>query len=193
MARLIAVTGFSGAGKTTAINYVAAATSSNRIYVGQLVLDEIRKRGLPLGAESERIVRLDLRQRHGLAGLAVLATSEIQQSLKLGKSVLVDAVLSVDELDHYRQYCDSTTYLASILTSFDVRADRLASRTERKLSRDELLKRDDLELVSLRTDRAIAAADTSISNEGTLRVFEQRLRRVLCKLIAGPLEPPMRA
>jgi dephospho-CoA kinase len=182
MARLIAVTGFSGAGKTTAINFLASAIGGQKVYVGQLVLDEIAIRGISQGPESEQIVRLDLRQKYGRAGLAVLATPRIQQSLKANENVFLDAILSMEELNHCRQHCDGSLELVSILTSFDIRAERLSSRAERKLSRDELLNRDDLEVLTLRTDQVIAAATTPLVNERSIIDFEDDLRTLIRKV-----------
>jgi dephospho-CoA kinase len=182
MARLIAVTGFSGAGKTTAVNFLAGAIGGQKIYIGQLVLNEIEIRGLPQGPTSEQVVRLDLRRKYGGAGLAVLATPRIQQSLRANENVFLDAVLSMEELNHYRKYCDGSLELTSILTSFDIRAERLSKRLERKLSRDELLTRDDLEVVTLRTDQVIAAANTPLLNERSIVDFEEDLRTLISKL-----------
>ncbi|QIG95935.1 hypothetical protein [Bradyrhizobium sp. 6(2017)] len=64
MTRLIAVTGYSGAGKTTAIELIAKLCPSAVLYVGQLVGDEILRRQLPPGPESERTVRLELRKEY---------------------------------------------------------------------------------------------------------------------------------
>jgi dephospho-CoA kinase len=182
---LLAVTGFSGAGKTTAIDLIAAYSKIDRIYVGQLINDEVIRRGLPPGADSERTVRLDFRRNHGMAGLAALAASAIRSNLDRGNTIIVDAVYSVEELDYYRQHCDGNTQLIAIDASFDVRADRVAIRTDKTLTRDELLKRDELEKVNLRTDLAIAAATILIRNEGPLSLFQEALQTQVCTLIAS--------
>jgi dephospho-CoA kinase len=185
MMPLFAVTGFSGAGKTTAIDFISGYPKRSRVYVGQLINDEVVRRGLLPGADSERIVRLDFRQRHGMAGLAALAASTIRGDLERGDTVFVDAVYSVEELDYYREHCDHDAQLISIEASFDVRADRVAIRTDKTLTRDELLKRDELERVNLRTDLAIASAAISIRNEGSLSLFQETLQTQVCTLIAS--------
>jgi dephospho-CoA kinase len=185
MPTLFAVTGFSGAGKTTAIDFISRSSEASSIYVGQLINDEIIRLGLEPGADSERAVRLDFRQRHGMAGLAALAASAIRSDLERGKIVLVDAVYSVEELNYYREHCDSHAQLISIEASFDVRANRVAVRADKTLTRDELLKRDELERINLRTDLAIACATIVIKNEGSLSVFQEELETQVCNLIAS--------
>jgi dephospho-CoA kinase len=81
MAYLIAVTGLSGAGKTTAVNYLQKIGAGQKIYLGQVVLAEVRSRGMPPGPDSERAVRMDFRKQHGPAALAVLAGPQIRECL----------------------------------------------------------------------------------------------------------------
>jgi dephospho-CoA kinase len=187
MMPLFAVTGFSGAGKTTAIDFISKNSKASRVYVGQLIYDEVLRRGLSPGADSERIVRLDFRQRHGMAGLAALVAPVIRDDLERGGTVLVDAVYSIEEFDYYREHCNAGAQLISVEASFDIRADRVAVRQDKTLTRAELLKRDELERVSLRTDLAIASATISMRNEGSLGLFQDNLRIQICALISSYL------
>jgi dephospho-CoA kinase len=183
MPKLLGVTGYSGAGKTSAIEYIGARSGANRIYVGQLVTDEVVARGLAPGADSEKAVRVDLRERHGMAGLAVLVAPAIHASFELGRSVLIDAICSLEELDYYRKTFDAAAVLVSILASFDVRADRVAVRYEKAMTREKLLERDDLENIVLRTNLAIEAAEIKISNEGNWPDLYKQLDARACGLI----------
>jgi dephospho-CoA kinase len=175
MPKLLGVTGYSGAGKTSAIEYLAARSRANRIYVGQLVADEVLARGLPPGADSERAVRVSLRELHGMAGLAVLVAPAIQTNFALGRSVLIDAICSLEELDYYRKTFDAAAVLVSIFASFDVRADRVAVRSEKTMTREKLVERDELENVVLRTNLAMEAAEIKIYNEGDFANFHDQL------------------
>jgi dephospho-CoA kinase len=159
MPKLLGVTGYSGAGKTSAIEHITARSGANRIYVGQLVADEVIARGLQPGADSERTVRVDLRELHGMEGLAVLVSPAIRANFALGRSVVIDAVCSLEELFYYRKTFDASAALVSILASFDVRADRVALRSEKAMTREKLVERDEIENNVLRTDLAIEAAE----------------------------------
>jgi dephospho-CoA kinase len=180
MPKLFAVTGFSGAGKTTAIDFLRNEKLGRKIYVGKFILDELERRGLPQCAESEKNVRLELRQEHGPAFFAVLANTQIETAFAANENVLLDAVLSMEELNYYRAHCGGAVQLVAISTSFEVRATRLENRTERKLSRDDLLKRDNFETLTLGTTKVMAAAHSTLPNEGSMIEFEKRLREFLC-------------
>jgi dephospho-CoA kinase len=183
MPKLLGVTGYSGAGKTSAIEYIASKSGANRIYVGQLVADEVVAQGLPPGADSEKAVRVRLRELHGLAGLAVLVAPAIQASFALGRSVLIDAICSLEEINYYRETFDATAVLVAILAPFDARADRVAVRYEKTMTREKLIERDELEKAVLRTDLAIEAASIKISNERDLPEFHNQLDADVCGLI----------
>jgi dephospho-CoA kinase len=61
---LIAVAGWSGVGKTTAVDHLKNVGAGEKIYLGETVLNEIRLRGLLPGPTSEQLVRRDLRAQH---------------------------------------------------------------------------------------------------------------------------------
>ncbi|WP_457492247.1 AAA family ATPase [Tardiphaga sp. P5_C7] len=185
MSILLGVTGYSGAGKTTAIDYVSERTGAERIYVGQLVSDEVLRRGLPPGADSDREVRVKLRELHGMAGLAILAAPAVQISIDRGKRVIIDAVCCLEEIEFYRERFDLTAPLISIEASFDIRAQRTATRPTKPMSAKELRERDELEVNKFRTDLAILAATTSIDNSGDLSKLREQLETGVCPLVVG--------
>jgi len=166
MAVLVALAGFSGAGKTTAADYFCNAGLAKKIYFGDVVLNEVRARGLPLTADTERAVRIELRERHGPAVFACRATPLIKAQLNQGVNVVVDAVFQDEE---YRclQDCCSTAFsciLLAIEASFATRSQRLVARRERPYSSEELKARDNLERQKLHTDTAISGAKQKILN-----------------------------
>jgi len=185
MSNLFAVTGFSGAGKTTAIDFIADVSKSGRVYVGQLIKDEVTRRRLPPGADSELSVRQDFRRQHGMAGLAALVTPTIRSDIEGGRTILVDAVYSLEELNYYREHCDTHAQLISIEASFEVRASRVAVRTDKALTREELFRRDEFEKTNLHIGLAIASATIAIRNEGSLSALQQDLQAQVCNLIAS--------
>jgi dephospho-CoA kinase len=172
MAFLIAVSGLSGSGKTTAVNHLMTAYGGTTIYLGGLVIEEVARRGLPICAENEKIVRLDIRRKHGPGALAVLATPSVQQYLSSNLNVFVDAIFVLDE---YRilQKCSGNTeaILLAIDACFETRCRRLGSRAERPLSREQVKDRDEVEIAELKTPVAMAEASYKIANENTMDNF----------------------
>lgn len=176
MPSLVAVTGSSGAGKTTAIEYLERQGFGQRIYLGEAVFDEIRARGLPRSAQSERSVRLVLRENEGPAVFAVRAMPIIEQTLAAGRSVFIDAIFDLEEYKYLRtsfSNCPST--LLGIVASFETRLLRVASRSDRPLTAEELKGRDSTELSRLGSSNIMERADFKITNEDTLYDFQKRL------------------
>jgi dephospho-CoA kinase len=176
MVGLVGVTGLAGAGKTTAATYLSTLTSGRFLYLGKTVLNEVGARGLSKTPESERQVRIDLRRQNGPAALAIPYLDEVAECLRNGIPVFIDAIFVREEFDLLRSRVpDSPARLLAIDASFATRQARLARRSERTFSADELRKRDNTELTVLRTDAVIAAADYTISNEQTFDEFYSRL------------------
>lgn len=184
MPLLLGIAGYSGAGKTTAIQYLVSTCGADRIYVGQLIADEVLARGMNPGPESEKIVRRELRERDGMEGLAMLVAPTVQRSLGLGRPAIIDAICCLQEIEFYRRTFDQSALLVSLITSFDVRARRVRLREEKPMTADQLRERDDLENTFLRTDLAIEAATIVISNDGDLEQLHKSLDEKVRHLVA---------
>jgi dephospho-CoA kinase len=177
MAFLIAVAGLSGAGKTTAVDYLKDLGLGQKVYLGDTVLNEVRARGLPSSPENERLVRLDIRLQHGPGALAVLAGPAVKELLDEGVNVFVDAIFEAEEYQHLETCCgNSTSVLLAIEASFETRALRLRSRAERPLTREELKVRDETEMTRLGTSMIMARAGYKIVNEGSIQAFQNDLK-----------------
>ena len=176
MIGLVGVTGFAGAGKTTAVKHLEALTSGRVLYLGRTVIDGVRARGLPVTPENERRVRLELRREKGPGAFAIPYIDEVAECIKNEIPVFVDAIFTPEEFDLLRSHVpNGPARLLAIDTSFTTRQKRLACRSERTFSAEELQERDNTEIKVLRTDAVIAAADHIISNEQTFDEFYCRL------------------
>jgi len=173
---LVGVTGFAGAGKTTAIKHLSTLTGGRILYLGQTVLAEVRRRGLSDTPDNERQVRIDLRREKGRGAFAIPYVDEVAESLGNGIPVFVDAIFSPEEFKLLASRVPGgAARLLAIDASFDIRLARLACRPERPFNADELRERDKYELEELGTDAVIAAAECKIRNEETFDDFYRRL------------------
>jgi dephospho-CoA kinase len=174
---LIMVCGFSGAGKSTAIENLCKASGGAPIYFGEVILNEIVRRGLVRSPDVERSVRKELRDVHGPAFLAAAATPKIVELLAQGRDVFIDAVFCPEELDHLRDAGRANpTALLMIEANFATRSGRLARREQRPCSEEQLRERDRHERANLRIDDVFERADAAVANERTLHDFEVALR-----------------
>lgn len=176
MIGLVGVTGLSGVGKTTAVGYLSDFTGGRGFYLGQTVLNEVAARGLSPTRENERRVRMELRREKGRAALATPYVDEVADCIRTGIPVFIDAIFVLEEFDVLKSRVpDSPVRLVSIHASLGTRQARLAHRSERPFTTDELQKRDKTELEELGTGAVIEAAEHKISNEGTFEEFYSKL------------------
>lgn len=164
------------------MDYFVSQTRGERIYLGEIVLNQVRERGLPETPENERKVRMDLRSEKGPEALAHLYADRVVKHLGNGIPVFIDAIFTGEEFEFLGSRIPNyPARLLAIDASFPVRTLRLASREKRPLTADELQKRDDTERNALRTDRVIANADFKICNEGTFNDFYRQLSEFLVR------------
>ncbi|MGA9157891.1 MAG: AAA family ATPase [Candidatus Sulfotelmatobacter sp.] len=176
MVGFVGVTGLSGSGKTTAVEYLSRLTSGRILYLGQTVLDEVRARGLSETRDNERHVRIDLRRERGPAALAIPHVNWVAECVENGMPIFVDAIFNQEEFNVLAYRIPSGfARLLAIDASLAIRSARLACRPERPFNVDELRERDKTELEKLGTAAVMAAAEHTIRNEETLDEFYRRL------------------
>ncbi len=176
---LIAVCGFSGAGKTTALEHFRDSGFGRIHYVGAIVRQEVIDRGMQISPEAEKLVRNELRQTRGadvLARRTVLALADEPQT----ENVLLDAICHTDETACYRQAWGAKVITLGLIAAFELRAARLATRADRPCTPEQLQARDDYERKQLRLDEVMAGVDHAVVNE----TGQDALRRELDALMS---------
>lgn len=177
---IVAIVGMPGSGKSEAAKPFLKA-GFELVYFGRAVIDELKSRGLKVNEKNERAVREDLRQKHGMAAMAVLNAPKIEKLVGEGKNVLIDGLYSWEELLELRKKFPALKIVA-INAAPSTRYKRLAGRSERPLTEGEASARDRAEIENLNKGGPIAAADFSVSNEGSKEELEKKIEAVLKKL-----------
>jgi dephospho-CoA kinase len=163
---IIAILGMPGAGKSTLVKYLTDKHNFETIYFGGQVLAEIKKRGLEITPDNERHVREDLRKQHGMAAMAALATPVIGQALKASKTVLIDGIYSMEELELLQHSFPDKIVTIAIHASRDIREKRMTTRPERPLTAAQLKNRDLVEVKNINKAPPIVLADFHYVNDG---------------------------
>jgi dephospho-CoA kinase len=176
---IVGLTGFTGAGKSTAIQCIVDARAGSRVYLGQLVLDVLAARELENNAENQRLIRTELRESNGDDYLIATACPLIEAIMTSGKMPMIDAVLSTVEDSYLRQRFPDVYRLVHIEAPLAVRVERLKERSHGLTTRDDVLKRDDLEREKLKIEAVFQCADLCITNDGSK---EQLLERLIAGL-----------
>jgi len=133
---------------------------------GQIVVDEVARRGWELTPENERIVREGFRADEGMDAIARRALPHLKEALTRNNSIVIDGLYSFSEYKMLRQEFVDKMALVAIVCERGLRYRRLATRTERPLTAEEAERRDHQEIDRLEKGGSIAIADYTLLNNG---------------------------
>jgi len=183
MKKIIAILGMAGSGKSEAANYFIKKGFSY-VRLGQIVMDEIKKRNLELSEKNEKIIRDGFRKKLGMAAFAILNTKKIN---KIKNDVVIDGLYSWEEYVYFKHKYKNLLCL-SIYASPKTRYQRLVGRDKkhkddpqmkfRSFTLKEAKKRDISEIQKSSKGGPIAMADYTIINEASKKVFLDNLDKV---------------
>ena len=175
--RVVSIVGMAGSGKSE-VARVFEKNGFKKIRFGDITDEEIKKRGLQLNEDNERLVRQELRQEHGMAAYAKLNLPRIDAGLK-SSNVVVDGLYSWEEYTLLKNRYGDNFRVVAIWASPATRYLRLAKRKVRALMTEEAAGRDVAELKNTNKGGPIAMADFTIVNESSLKDLEKETRKVL--------------
>ena len=115
----------SGTGKSEATNYLKDQFNFDLFYFGGIVLNEVKKRGLEINNENEKMVREDLRRQHGNGVLAKIASETIA---KTDSTILLDGLYSFTEYKILKELYPENFIVVAIHSDKALRYERLAQR-----------------------------------------------------------------
>lgn len=183
--RVLALVGMAGAGKSQ-----CAAHLQNLGYFqfrfGGIVVDEVARRGLVLTPENERTIREEFRAQDGMDAIAKRALPILQEGLKTHNTIIIDGLYSFKEYKTLMGEFRGSMKVIAVTCERDLRYQRLATRTERPLTREEAERRDYLEIENIEKGGPIAIADYTLLNNETPEKLIAALDRVLDQLRVKP-------
>jgi len=174
--KLIVVVGMPGSGKSTCIEAMKSL-GLPVVCMGDVVREEVRRRGLEPSPQSFAEVAQDLRRRYGPAAIAMLTAEKIR-SLD-APAIIVDGVRSLDEVEYFRRNVSEDIVIVAVHASPRTRFERLRRRGREDDPRtwEEFVERDMREL-GWGIGSVIALADHMIVNEGSLEELHEKCRTV---------------
>ena len=178
--KVVSIVGMTGAGKSE-VSRVFEENGFIRIRFGDVTDEEIRKRGLELGEESERSVREMLRQEYGMSAYARLNLARIDEVSK-HSDVVIDGLYSWEEYTFLKNYYGENFYVVAVWASPRARYSRLAGRLNRRLTVEEAASRDRAEIENVNKGGPIAMADFTIINESSLEDLREETERIITRL-----------
>jgi dephospho-CoA kinase len=177
MNKVIAVIGMCGSGKSEAVKYFEL-NGYNKVYFGEVVINELKSRGLEINEKNERFVREDLRKEFGMGVTALKSIGKIKNFLATS-NVVVESLYSWEEFKILKKEFGESFKLLNIFTTKSLRYARLKERPFRPLTNDEACSRDYSEIEKLDKGGPIAFADFTVHNDSTLEDLNINLKKFL--------------
>ncbi len=145
--KLICLTGLASSGKSFFREIAEKKFGIKNIYIGKILKEETIKRKKPLTYENVMDVSRKIYEEDGPLGVMTRSFEAIQKTLPNEKFALVDSVRSVAEYEFLKQFFQ--TYLVGVICNKKERFKR-AKKGDFKLTKKQLIKRDDLEMGKLK-------------------------------------------
>ena len=172
---VLAVVGLTGVGKSEVTRLLVEKYSYGTVYFGGVVVDEVRRRGLPVLPANERMVREELRAAEGMDVIAARSIEPIRKKLIEHDRVAIDGLYSTAELSLLRSEFGSQLFTLAIHAPRWLRSERLGGRTFRSLTPEEMDERDWFEIKNLDKAPPIVLADMHVVNDGTVQQLAEKV------------------
>lgn len=176
--KIIALVGMPGAGKSSCVDYLTN-TGLPKVYFGGITLAEVKKRGLEINPENEKLVREDIRAKEGKDAYANRIVAQIKELFKEHDIVVADGLYSWSEYKVFKNEFDDNAIIIALTADRKLRHERLSTRPVRPLTDDEVTKREYAEIENIEKGGPIANADYTISNNGNPEAMFKHLEEVL--------------
>ncbi len=178
--KLILVAGMPGSGKSL-ISQVARDMGIQVFTMGDVIRQEVKRRGMEPTPANLNLVARELRRMYGPRVVAERILEEIKKSSC--DMILIDGVRSLDEVEVFRSYVPSVVIVA-VHASPRTRFERLRARGRAGDPRtwEEFTARDMMEL-GFGLGSVIALADYMFVNEGIDVEEARRLARKLLEAV----------
>ncbi|MGB9684830.1 MAG: AAA family ATPase [Candidatus Bathyarchaeales archaeon] len=176
---IVGLAGMPGAGKSVVVN-VAKAMGYGVVVMGDVVREEVAKRGLEPTPENLGRIMLELREKEGANVIAGKCIKKIQDAEE--QKVIVDGVRSLAEVEEFRKQFPKFTLLA-VHASPETRFKRLYNRQRSDDPKNwQIFHERDMRELSVGLGNAIAMAEHLIVNEDNLETVKRKTREVLRKV-----------
>ena len=189
MNKLVCIAGLTGSGKSVASDYFVKS-GFQYLRFGQIVLDEVKRRGLAPIEKNERPIRERLRKKYGMAAMAILNLPKFKKLLKNG-NVLGDGLYSFEEYKVLKNEFGKRFITIAVYAPPKLRYERLAKRKiikgdlalrDRPATKREAESRDYAELENLNKGATIAMADFTILNTKSTKYLKSQLKKIYLEL-----------
>ncbi len=174
---IVLIIGLPGSGKDEASKALRDLLGYRVIRMSDLLLEELRKRGLSETRENLRSLGLELRSRMGEGALAKLAI-EVMAKSPPPRCFVVNGIRNIEEIDEFVKEFGDNVITIAILASKKTRFIRMRTRMREGFDKgnyEDFLREDRDEITAFHLGDAIAYADRFLVNDGCLDEMRWRL------------------
>lgn len=183
--KVIAVVGMCGAGKTEVVNYLKEKLACPNVYFGEPTFDRLKKEGMEVNYENEKIIRERIRKELGPGAYAILSMPKVEKALQTSDVCLIESLYSWAEYKIVKEKFGDDFVCIGVWTSPRVRLKRLMARTNERPIKDEkeFAERDYTEIEGTDKGGPIARSDYLLKNETTLDELRKKIDNIIVKIL----------
>jgi dephospho-CoA kinase len=174
---IIAVVGLPGAGKTEVTKFFVEK-GFQKIYFGDITFEEMKRRNLEINEANERMIREEIRKKHGMAAYAILNLPKIRKAFEQG-NVVLESLYSWDEYKTIKNEFGDAFRVIAVYAPPEMRYARLKNRKIRPFNPEEAKSRDYAQIENLAIAGPITMADYTIVNISTLEELQSATEKIL--------------
>ena len=166
-----------GSGKSEAVKFFTE-NGYRKVYFGDVVINELKMRGLEINELNERMIREELRKTFGMGVMAIKSIDAIRNYLK-GGNVVIESLYSWEEFKFLKQEFGEDFKLLTVYTTKELRYKRLSEREFRPLTNQQAVSRDISEIENLDKGGPIAYSDYLVINDSDLPELKNNLNKYI--------------
>jgi dephospho-CoA kinase len=172
--KVIAFAGMPFSGKSEAVQ-IAKDNNIPIVRMGDLVWEEVQKRGLELTDETVGRIANEMREKEGNDIWAKKTLKRIED-IDVSEFLVIDGVRNIEEIEAFKKVFGADFLLISIIAPDDIRHKRAMTRgrIDDSINIGDILKRDERE-THWGIKELIKKADITFSNEGELKAFRNEM------------------
>lgn len=180
--KILAFVGLAGAGKSSAVDYLANK-GIPKVYFGGILYDAMRQAGIEITPDSQATFREQIREREGKDFVVKRAIKQTNGLIAAGQHrILLDGLYTWTEYKLLKQAFPGELSVVAIVAPKHVRHHRLANRPERPFNQREATERDWREIEHLEKGGPIAIADHFIANNHSLDALHRDIDQLVRQL-----------
>ncbi len=181
--QVIGLVGLQGSGKTE-IAKVLAEFGVPRVRMGDVVWNELRRRGEEITEQNVAKLANELREREGMGAIAKRCVALIEEQGVGRPAVVVDGIRGLAEVEEFRKAFGNRFHLWAVWARRSIRYARIAARARADdAPTPERFDEKDRRELGWGMGEAIALADELIVNEGSLDDLRARVSELFRKVV----------